>query len=71
MYLSNLCAPALVYFIISLMYLIINSLTNFNIISIIVSILFIILWSLLLNLLCDMGYSIIAWLILILPFFLQ
>lgn len=67
---SKLCTPAFIYFVISFIYLIINSLKNFNIMSIMVNILFIVLWSLLLNLLCSMGYSIISWLIIILPFFI-
>jgi hypothetical protein len=67
---SKLCTPALIYFAISFIYLIINSFTNFNIMSIFFNIFFIILWSLLLNFLCSIGYTIIAWLIIILPFFI-
>ena len=66
----NLCTPAFVYFIVSFIYLIINSFTNFNIMSIIFNIVIIMFWSFLLNFLCSMGYSIIAWLIIILPFFI-
>ena len=32
---ANLCTPAFVYFIVSFIYLIINSFTNFNVMSII------------------------------------
>jgi hypothetical protein len=67
---SKLCTPAFIYFVISIIYLLINSFANFNIMSIIVNIIFIILWSLLLNFLCSIGFSIIAWLIIILPFFI-
>ena len=66
---SKLCTPAFIYFIVSFIYLIINSLTNFNIMNIIVKSFFIILWSLFLNFLCSNGYTIISWLILVLPFF--
>ena len=66
---SKLCTPAFIYFIVSFIYLIINSLTNFNIMNIIVKSFFIILWSLFLNILCSNGYTIISWLILVLPFF--
>jgi len=65
---SKLCTPAFIYFIISVIYLIIHSFTNFNIMGIIIKMFFIILWSLFLNFLCSNGYSIISWLILILPF---
>ena len=66
---SNLCTPAFVYFIMSFVYLIINSFRKFNIVSIIVSVIGIMFWSWFLNFLCKMGYTIISWLILILPFF--
>ena len=67
---SKLCTPAYIYFVISLIFLILFSfLKNFNIMNIIINIIYIILWSLFLNFLCNMGYSIIAWLILVLPFF--
>ena len=66
---SKLCTPAFIYFIVSFIYLIINSLTNFNIMNIIVKSFFIILWSLFLNFLCSNGYTIISWLIIVLPFF--
>jgi hypothetical protein len=69
MKISSLCTPAFIYFIISFIYLIIHSLTNFNVMSTIISIIVIILWSLLLNFLCSSGFGIIAWLIIILPFF--
>jgi len=65
---SNLCTPAFIYFTISVIFLIMNSLSNFNVMSIIIKIVVIMLWSWFLNFLCSMGYSIIAWIILILPF---
>jgi hypothetical protein len=46
-----------------------NSFKNFNIMSIIFNVVIIMLWSLLLNFLCVSGYAIIAWLIIILHFF--
>lgn len=67
---SSLCTPAFIYFIVSVIYLIINSFAGFNIISIIVKMFFIMLWSWFLNFLCANGYTIISWLILILPFFI-
>jgi hypothetical protein len=68
--LSNLCTPAMIYFVISFIYLIISVFANFNIISIIFKIFFIMAWSLVLNFLCSSGFTIIAWLILLLPFFM-
>jgi hypothetical protein len=68
--LSNLCTPAMIYFVISFIYLIISVFVNFNLMSIILKIFFIIVWSLFLNFLCSIGFYIIAWLILLLPFFM-
>ena len=42
---SKLCTPALIYFIISFVYLLIYSLSNFSISSIIINTIVIILWS--------------------------
>lgn len=67
---SYLCTPAFIYFIISIIYLIISSFTNFNIMFIIIKIFIIMFWSWFLNFLCSKGYSIISWLIILLPFLL-
>ena len=67
---SNLCTPAFLYFIISFLYLIFTSFANFNIMNIIIKLFFIVLWSLLLNFLCTNGLSIIAWIMVIIPFFI-
>lgn len=65
---SKLCTPAYIYFIISIIYLVFSSFTNLNIVSIVVKLFFIILWSWLLNFLCTKGFSLISWLAIILPF---
>ena len=67
---SNLCTPAFIYFIFSFVYLIINSFRNFNVVSIIVSVIGIMGWSWFLNFLCTKGYTTVSWLILILPLFI-
>jgi hypothetical protein len=64
---SNLCTPAFVYFIMSFVYLIINSFKKINVVSIIVSVIGIMAWSWFLNYLCKMGYTTVSWLILIVP----
>lgn len=70
MNISDLCTPAFIYFAISFIYLVITSFKHFNIITTIVTLFFILLWSWLLNVLCRNGYSIISWLIIVLPFLL-
>lgn len=66
---SSLCTPALIYFVVSIFYIIIKCFTNFNIMSIIFNIIIVMFWSFLLNFLCNMGLTIISWIIIILPFF--
>ncbi len=64
---SNLCTPALIYFIIASILLIINGFTNFNM-YIILNVIIVVLWSLFLNYLCSIGYSTISWVLIVLPF---
>ena len=66
---STYCTPAFLYFFISILYLIYYSLSNFNLMSFIFNVIFIMLWSWLLNFLCSLGLNIISWLIILLPFF--
>jgi len=66
---SKLCSPALIYFIIAILYLIINSFSNFNMMFFIINLIIIIIWCWLLNFLCSIGYSIISWIMIIIPFF--
>ncbi len=68
-FVSGLCTPSMIYFVISFIYLILNSFSNFNVVYIISRLIFIMLWSWLLNFLCSQGYSIISWVIILLPFF--
>jgi hypothetical protein len=65
MKISNKCAPVIIYLIIGFIFLIVTAFRNFNIIGTVISLLLIILWAWILNLLCINGYSIIAWLLLI------
>ena len=66
---SHLCSPAYVYFVVSIFYVLINSFTNFKITTILLKILFIVVWSFFLNLLCSIEYTMISWVLVILPFF--
>jgi hypothetical protein len=64
MNISNKCAPVIIYLIIGFIFLIVTAFRNFNMIGTVVSLLLILLWSWVLNYLCTIGYSIIAWLLL-------
>ncbi len=65
---SDLCTPAMIYFVISIITLVISIFSSFNIMSILIKGIFIMLWAWLLNFLCSKGYSIVSWILVILPF---
>lgn len=64
---SELCTPAMIYFAVSFIVLLTSSLMNFNVISLLIKGIFILLWSWVLNLLCKNGLTIISWVLVILP----
>jgi hypothetical protein len=66
---SSLCTPAYIYIIIAFIYLLITMFKSFNIIGTLIQLLVIFVWAWFLNFLCRNGYGILAWVILILPFF--
>jgi len=66
-FLGNLCAPALVYLILSVIVTVLESTISFNIVIILINILFIGLWTFVLNWICSTGYSIISWVMIIVP----
>ena len=65
---SELCTPAMIYFVLSVITLVISAFGKFNIMSIVIKAFFILLWSWFLNFLCKKGYTSISWFIIILPF---
>jgi hypothetical protein len=71
MLVSDLCTPAMIYFMISFIYLIISSFSNFSIGFIVVKAIFILLWSWFLNFLCANGFGIISWILILLPLFVM
>jgi len=66
-FLGNLCAPALVYLILSVIVTAFEYTIHFNIVIILINILFIGLWTFVLNWICSTGYSIISWVMIIVP----
>ena len=68
---SKLCTPAMIYFVISVITLVIGVFTNFHIISLLIKGLFILVWTWFLNYLCKKGYSVISWILVILPFLMM
>lgn len=85
--LGQLCTPSLVYFILSVLAIVISIMQNFGnykkynlgsysckvpstILVFIVKVMYILFWTWILNLICKDGYSMIAWLLVLLPFIL-
>ena len=68
---SDLCTPASLYLAISTIALIASSMYSIvNVSGIIVKVLFILIWTYILNVLCKEGYPIVAWLMVMFPFML-
>jgi hypothetical protein len=67
MFLSNLCTPAFIYIVLAIIGMVM-ALKNTSLISGLVSLLFIVIWTMFLNFLCKKGYKGISWFLLFLPF---
>ena len=68
---SKLCTPAMIYFVISMIALVISIFTNFSIISLLIKGFFIMVWSFFLNYLCKSGFTIVSWILVLFPLFLM
>ena len=62
----KLCAPAIVYLVLSIIALIFNA--KFSVLSIVLHVLFIGLWTLILNWICSKGLTWVSWLLVVLPY---
>jgi hypothetical protein len=65
---KDMCMPAKVYFALALIAVIMTSITSFNFSNIVFSIVVLILWSLLLNWICSLGFTGMSWALIIVPF---
>lgn len=65
--LKNLCAPASIYFWLTLISITISVFTHFNLSMIIVNTFFLFLWTYFLNYMCSIGYSAVSWVLVLLP----
>lgn len=70
MSMSSLCTPALVYAVIAVITLIIGAFFEFKPLTLIVKLLFEMLWTLFLNFLCNQGYTGISWFLVLFPLIL-
>jgi hypothetical protein len=65
---QKMCAPAMLYFVVAIIVLMINFLRTFSFGYLIVTLIIIMLWSWFLNFLCNMGFSLISWILVVIPF---
>ena len=70
MSISKLCSPAMLYFVLASISIVIAIFTKFQPLSIMVKILWVLFWTWFLNFLCNKGYTGISWFLVLLPFFL-
>jgi len=66
--LGNLCMPSQIYLAISALALVFAAFNSFSIIVILVKIIFIGLWTFILNWICQKGYETISWILVIFPY---
>ena len=64
----NLCAPALIYFVLSVIAIIGMIFTGFLIIPILIQIIGVLIWTWLLNYLCSSGYEGVSWFLVLFPY---
>jgi hypothetical protein len=64
----NLCTPALIYFILSIIGIIGMIFYSFLIIPILIQIIGVLLWTWLLNYLCSSGYEGVSWFLVLFPY---
>ena len=67
---AQLCTPAKLYFVIAVLSLIFAFFNHFNIVLLIVNLLFALVWTLVLSCLCDKGFSYLSWFLVLFPYFL-
>lgn len=68
--LSKFCTPSLVYFVLSVIALVLAVMKKFQPVSLIVKVVWVMFWTWFLNFLCSKGYSGISWFLVLLPFIL-
>ena len=65
---KNLCTPAKVYFAIGIISCIFALFNRMAILAVFVKLIFIFVWTFLLNLLCSKGYKNLSWFLVLLPY---
>jgi len=67
---DKLCTPAKLYFLIAVISILYALFKHFNIMLLIIKLLFALVWTLILSCLCDKGFSYLAWFLVLFPYLL-
>ena len=65
---SSICAPAMLYLVLSIIAIVVMVFQKCELVSLIFNVLFVALWTWFLNFLCSKGYTVISWVLVLLPF---
>ena len=68
---KELCTPAMLYFVISVIAILVSLFSGVKLIALAVKAVFVIIWTILLNMLCKNGYKAISWFLVLLPYVLM
>ena len=68
---SYLCTPAALYLFLSAISILLIVITKFKPVSILIKILFVLAWTYILNLLCKKGFTMISWILVLLPYLIM
>ena len=66
--LKDLCTPAMIYFVLSVITIVLAIMKRMALMSIATKSFFVLLWTWFLNYLCSKGYATISWFLVLLPF---
>lgn len=67
----ELCSPALLYLVVSgIVFLIMSFSNKFNMKIMLFQLFCILLWTWVLNMICNSGYPIVSWILILIPFFM-
>jgi F0F1-type ATP synthase assembly protein I len=69
--LSKLCTPAMLYLVFAAISVVVGVFQKFQLLSLLVNVIFVAAWTWFLNFLCSKGYTSISWFLVLLPFLLM
>jgi hypothetical protein len=68
---THLCAPAKLYFVLVIISIIVGLFSGFQVLAIILKLIFAFIWTIVLNWLCKKGWKVLSWILVLLPFILM